>query len=86
MAEVTWTFLLMAPDIPSAHALVGLLTADGVTSRVVADPLLGEGQSCRVFVNSTQLHRANWLLEQGRFTDHELTLLATGQPLPEEPE
>jgi hypothetical protein len=86
MAQITWQFLMATPDSPSAHALVGSLTAEGVTSRVVANtPLLGEGQPCCVFVERSQLHRAQWLLAQGRFTDDELALIATGQADAEEP-
>jgi hypothetical protein len=86
MPNITWQFLTFTPDTPSAHALVGSLMAEGVTSRVIANtPLLGEGQPCSVFVERAQLHRAQWLLAQGHFTDDELTLLATGQSAPEEP-
>jgi hypothetical protein len=34
---------------------------------------------CRVVVDSTLAHRAQWAMSQGQFTDEELTFLATGE-------
>jgi hypothetical protein len=41
---------------------------------------MGEALPCRVMVEATLLHRAQWLMTQGQFTDDELTFLATGAP------
>ena len=79
MGTDTWRLLTAAPNLPAAKALAGALIADGVASKIVADTiLLGEGQPCRVFVNATQLHRAQRLLLEGEFTDEELAFLAVG--------
>ena len=79
MPQITWQLLTTAPNVPSAHALASLLSADGIVSQVVSDTvLLGECQTCCVFVDSAQIHRAKWLLAQGHFTDEELNFLATG--------
>ncbi len=79
MADTKWHVLTTAPDLPSAHALVGTLMAQGITSHVVPDStLLGQALPCRVVVDAALVHRAKWVLAQGQFTDEELTFLATG--------
>jgi len=79
MSEPRWQVLTTAPDLPSAHALVESLLAQGITSYVVPDStLLGEALPCRVMVDSASVHRAQWVMSQGQFTDEELTFLATG--------
>jgi hypothetical protein len=79
VTQIAWQFLTTAPNAPSAHALVSSLAHNGVVSKIVSDTsLLGEFQLCRVFVDGTQLHRAQWLLAQRNFSDEELTFLATG--------
>ena len=80
MSRSIWHVLTTAPDLPSAHALVEVLTAHGIASHVVPDStLLGEALPCRVMVDSALVHRAQWVMSQGQFTDEELTFLATGE-------
>ncbi len=70
MSQSRWHVLTTAPDLPSAHALVETLLAQGIDSHVVPDStLLGEAMPCRVVVD----------MSQGQFTDEELTFLATGE-------
>jgi hypothetical protein len=79
MSQSRWHVLTTAPDLPSAHALVESLLAQGINSHVVPDStLLGEAMPCRVVVDSSLAHRAQWVMSQGQFTDEELTFLATG--------
>jgi hypothetical protein len=79
MSQSRWHVLTTAPDVPSAHALVETLLAQGIDSHVVPDStLLGEAMPCRVVVDSSLAHRAQWVMSQGQFTDEELTFLATG--------
>ncbi len=82
---MNWVHLTTSPNAPSAQALAQSLLSYGVTCKVRSDDtsLLGEGRMCDVFVDSNQLRRAEWLLEQGRFSDAELTFLATGELRPE---
>ena len=80
MSQSRWHVLTTAPDLPSAHALVETLMAQGIDSHVVPDStLLGEAMPCRVVVDSTLARRARWVMSQGHFTDEELTFLATGE-------
>lgn len=79
MSQVKWHVLTTAPDLPSAHALVETLRAQGIPSHVVPDStLLGEALPCRVVVEAAFAHRAKWVMSEGQFTDEELTFLATG--------
>lgn len=74
-----WHVLTTAPDLPSAHALVEVLVAQGISSHVVPDStLLGQALPCRVLVDSALAHRARSILSQAQFSDDELTFLATG--------
>jgi hypothetical protein len=79
MSQTKWHVLTTAPDLPSAHALVESLMAQGIASHVVPDStLLGQALPCRVVVDATLAHRAKWVMSQSQFTDEELTFLATG--------
>ena len=81
---MNWVHLTTSPDAPSAHALAQSLLSYGITCKVLSDTaLLGEGRMCGLFVDSSQLRRAEWLLAQGRFSDAELTFLATGELRPD---
>jgi hypothetical protein len=85
MPQTNWQLLTTAPNAPSAHALVSLLSAAGIVSQIVSDTvLLGECQACRVLVDSAQIHRARQLLALNDFTDEELNFLATGGLTPDE--
>ena len=79
MSQTKWHVLTTAPDLPSAHALVEVLTAQGITSHVVPDStLLGQALPCRVLVEAALAHRAKWVMSQAQFSDEELDFLATG--------
>ena len=79
MSQSKWLLLTTAPDVPSAHALVEILMAQGIASHVVPDStLLGQALPCRIMVDSAQLHRAKRVMWEGQFTDEELNFLATG--------
>ena len=79
MSHTTWQVLTTAPNSPAALALAHSLLAHGVASRVVTESsLMGEALPCRIMVDAALLHRAQWLMTQGQFTDDELTFLATG--------
>jgi hypothetical protein len=83
MNDDSWCFLTDAPDAPSANALLAELMGNGVAARIVADTvLLGEARACRVFVRASQVHRARWLVGDLRFSDEELTCLATASSNP----
>ena len=83
--QIKWELLTIVPNAPLAHALVDSLAADGVVTKIVSDTtLLGEARTCRVFVDSTHIHRARWLLAQRNFSDEELVILATGTPVDSE--
>jgi hypothetical protein len=80
MSPSKWHVLTTAPDLPSAHALVESLLAQGINSHVVPDStLMGEALPCRVVVDAAMAHRAQWVMSQGQFTDEELAFLATGE-------
>ncbi len=79
VSQPKWQLLTTAPDLPSAHALVETLMAQGITCHAAPDStLLGQALPCRVMVDSALAHRAKWVLSQGQFTDEELNFLATG--------
>ena len=67
-------------DVASAHVLVATFETDGVPAELFANnPLLGEAQSCEVRGPASLMHRARWVLAQGKFTDAGWTFLATGE-------
>jgi hypothetical protein len=79
MLKRKWHVLTIAPDLPSAHALVEHLTAQGIACHVVPDSVvLGQGMPCRILVEPARANRANAIMSEGSFTDDELTFLATG--------
>jgi hypothetical protein len=41
--------------------------------------VLGQAAPCRIYVDATQLRQARWALSQRKFSDDELTYLATGE-------
>ena len=64
----------------SAASMVARLETEGVPSKIErGTPLLGEGQLCSIVVPSQYKDQATAILADGRFTDEELTFLATGQ-------
>jgi hypothetical protein len=55
--------LTTALDLPSAHALVETLMAQGITCHVVPTDLAGTGIPCRVR-SPGSAHRAKWVLSR----------------------
>lgn len=80
MNTEVWKPVLTVHDSLSAQALAERLSSEGVPVRVQADTaLLGAARRCRILVPARLMHRARMVLEQERFTDEELTFLATGE-------
>ena len=80
MSETEWRLLTTFSDFPSAQAFADALSADGIGIRVISDaPLLGQASPARVFVESAQFRRAQWIMSESAMSDEELTLLSTGQ-------
>jgi hypothetical protein len=78
MAPEGWDTAAVVSDALSAQALLGRLVAEGLPARLQTDTaLLGVARQCRILVPTRLLLRARWLLWQTRFTDEELTELAT---------
>jgi hypothetical protein len=79
MSQPKWHVLTTAPDLPSAHALVGYLRSQGIPCQMVPDStVLGQAMPCRIVVDPALANRAQAALSQGNFSDEELTFLATG--------
>lgn len=76
----TWQLLITLSDVPSAQAFAHVLAADGLNVRVDSDAsVLGQAAPCRVYVHTSQIRQARWAQSQRRFSDAELTFLATGE-------
>jgi len=76
-----WETALVVADALSAHALLGLFASEDIPARLQADSaLLGVVRQCRILVPAEMLHRARCILWQTRFSEEELTSLATGEP------
>jgi hypothetical protein len=75
-----WQLLITISDVPSAHAFVAVLAADGIDVRVDTDAsVLGQAAPCRIYVEAAQMRQAKWALTQRSFSDAELTFLSTGE-------
>jgi hypothetical protein len=80
MSEPKWQLLVCLSDVPSARILTDVLAGEGVATRVLTDAaVMGQAAPCRIFVQSSQMHRARWVMSQDRLTEHELIFLATGE-------
>jgi len=80
MTEVKWQCLTTLSDVPSAQALAGRLAAEGIDVRVASDAsVLGQAAPCRIYVDSSQLHRVRWAMARCNFTEQELVFLSTGE-------
>ena len=80
MSETEWHLLTTFSDFPSAQAFADALIADGIGVRLISEaPLLGQASSARVFVESAQLRRAQWIMTEGSMSDEELTVLSMGE-------
>ncbi|MFO7278434.1 MAG: hypothetical protein DIU56_015525 [Pseudomonadota bacterium] len=87
MSDESWKRLTAVLDELSARALVERLQMEGVPARIDADtPLLGAARRCHIMVPAGRMHRAREILASGRFSDEELTFLATGETDEEPPD
>ena len=77
MSEPGWRYLTTFSDFPSAQAFADAFLADGIGVRLLSEaPLLGQASPARVFVESAQYKRAQWIMSQSAVSDEELTLLS----------
>jgi hypothetical protein len=77
MSAPEWRLLETLPDLPSAQALAGVLSAEGIRVRVVSDAwMLGQAAPSSIYVDAVQLYRARLSLEQRQFSDAELEELS----------
>jgi hypothetical protein len=66
MPTSEWRLLTTLPDLPSAHSLAEVLTAEGMTARVSSDAgVLGQAAPSRVYVVAEDLARAAEYLSRG---------------------
>jgi hypothetical protein len=78
--ETKWELLTCLSDVPSARILSDVLASERVVTRLVTDAaVMGQAAPCRIFVQSSQLHRARWVMSHDRLTEGELIFLATGE-------
>jgi len=81
VSEPDWRYLTTFSDFPSAQAFADAFRADGIGVRLVSEaPLLGQASPARVFVESTQYKRAQWIMSQSAISDEELTRLSGHGP------
>ena len=81
MSKPAWRYLTTFSDFPSAQAFADALTADGIGVRVISEAsLLGQAVAARIFVESGQFRRAQWIMTQGAMSDEELILLSGQWP------
>ena len=81
MDDPAWRYLTTFSDFPSAQAFADALVADGIGVRVISEaPLLGQASAARVFVESPQFRRAEWIMSQSAMSDEELALLSGHGP------
>jgi hypothetical protein len=77
--KLKWQSVVSLLDVNVAHSLAALLEAEAVPTQVTSDSkLIGEALVWEIRVPVGMLEQANRLLAQSRFTDAELTYLATG--------
>src|SRR5689334_17889815 len=80
MSDTRWRLLVCLSDVPSARILTDQLLAVGINPRVVTDAaVMGQAAPCRIFVDATEMYRAQRLLSQEQLTESELTRLALGE-------
>jgi len=67
-------------DEASAEILAGMLRGEGVPTEVLLiSPLPGIVDEVQVFVPTSLVHRARWLINSSRVSDEELQFAATGE-------
>jgi hypothetical protein len=77
--NLKWESVVSLTDVNVAHTLAALLAAEAVPTQVTSDSkLIGEALVWEIRVPVGMLERAHDLLSHSRFTDAELTYLATG--------
>jgi hypothetical protein len=82
VSEPAWRYLTTFSDFPSAQAFAAAFLADGIRVQVVSEaPLLGQASPGRIFVESTQYRRAQWIMAQSQVSDEELALLSGQCPV-----
>ena len=75
-----WARVAAYSDRISAEAILGLLAEEGLPSYIGSNEYVpGLGSHFAVFVPADLLRRAQWILEQARVSEEELTYLATGK-------
>jgi hypothetical protein len=85
MSETQWQLLTCLSDVPSARILADVLEGEGIAIRTVTDAaVMGQAAPCRIFVQSSQAHRARAVMAREPLSDTELTFLATGELAGEE--
>jgi hypothetical protein len=81
MSAPEWRLLATLPDLPSAQSLAAVLSAEGLTVRVMSDAgVLGQAAPSSIYVDATQLHRARLSLKERQFSDEELEALCALAP------
>jgi hypothetical protein len=78
-----WAAVASFSDRASAEAILGLLIGNNLPGYIASNEHVpGLGTNFSACVPAHLLHRAQWILEQCRVSEEELTYLATGE-LPE---
>jgi hypothetical protein len=77
--NLKWESVVALTDVNVAHTLAALLAAEAVPTQVTSDSkLIGEALVWKIRVPVGMLERTYDLLSHSRFTEAELTYLATG--------
>ncbi len=80
VASDDWSLVAAFGDRISAQALMGLLESEGLRCLFVSNAVVpGLGTEFAVLVPAEQQRRAQWIREQNRVSEEELTYLATGE-------
>jgi hypothetical protein len=75
-----WSVVASFGDQISAQALSGLLKSEGLPCMMISNAAVpGLGTEFSVLVPTPQLRRAQFIREQNKVSDEELTYLATGE-------
>ena len=79
-SNLDWQVVATFSDVSSGHMIVTLFNREGLPAELIlGSPLLGDANSCEIRVPREVAHRARWIFSQAKFTDAELTYLATGE-------
>jgi hypothetical protein len=81
MPDDAWSSVAAYSDRMSAEAILGLLAGEQLPCYIASNEHVpGLGSNFSVRVPARLLHRAQWILEQARVTESELTDLALRVP------